>query len=63
MGEEHPLATKWKQDTNVAFAKWYCAEPAVIKPPFHQQEFKNDKNRVQLYTELPSFHILNTVFQ
>ena len=36
MGEEHPLATKWKQDTNVAFAKWHCAEPAVIKPPFHQ---------------------------
>ena len=22
-------ATKWKQDTSVAFAKWHCAEPAV----------------------------------
>ena len=43
MGEEHPRATKWKQDMNVAFAKWHCAEPTVIKPPFHQWEFKNDK--------------------
>ena len=31
-------------------------------PPFGEEEFRNDEKKVQFYTGLPSFDILNIVF-
>ena len=41
----------------------YLFNTPNIQPPFDQLEFQNDNEKVKSYTGLPSFYILNTVFQ
>lgn len=51
------MATKWKQDTSVAFAKWHCAEPAVT-----MTSTQGHKTFLFMNTNLAGWDILLIIF-